>query len=241
MLVRLTFINIFTTIGIHRYEMEFYRHPTKMHGKLWLLSLLSSQLFGPTILRQLGLISPLEPLLVCTHTPPTRRFHNSIPLSSTLTGCAILYSKAKFQCLAAATIDYDAMEACPPTQQTGNVGMMVALEFNEPEKGGKVPGVIVATTHLYWRPESYYERLRQVMLLRERMVRFRREVEEMMKRREGGKKGWPMFLAGGEWVIYFLRLSYLPLVYIIQILFFFSKTSTPLPLIPAIPSWRATP
>ncbi|CAH1766791.1 5151_t:CDS:2, partial [Entrophospora sp. SA101] len=45
-------------------------------------------------------------------------------------------------------------------------------------------GILIGTTHLYWRPESMYERARQALILIENVLKFKEEV------------GFPAFLAG---------------------------------------------
>jgi RNA exonuclease NGL2 len=68
----------------------------------------------------------------------------------------IAFKNALFAKVEYNTIDYDTYPLCPPTQKTGNIAQLVALKINDQDEG-----VMVGNTHLYWRPQSYYERLRQ--------------------------------------------------------------------------------
>ncbi|RUS28217.1 hypothetical protein BC938DRAFT_482146 [Jimgerdemannia flammicorona] len=92
-------------------------------------------------------------------------------LITTLThaGCAILY-----------TVNCDSVDLNPPTQITGNIILMVALRFPNEDvvTNTMAKGIIVATTYLFWRPMSYYERVRQASVLLRRMVKFRKEVAQ---------------------------------------------------------------
>ncbi|KAF9967195.1 hypothetical protein BGZ70_010474 [Mortierella alpina] len=108
-------------------------------------------------------------------------------------GCAIIWRKTRFEKMDQMTLEYD--DIGQPTFTTGNIGLMVALqplqqkasENPDPnadmvlpeEDEGKddekeaaqdyealVPGgILVATTHLFWRPDGSYERLRQASIL----------------------------------------------------------------------------
>ncbi|KAJ2964133.1 hypothetical protein NQZ79_g991 [Umbelopsis isabellina] len=53
-------------------------------------------------------------------------------------------------------IDYDTYKTTSPTQVTGNIAQCIALKHNASDAG-----LVIGNTHLYWRPQSFYERLRQ--------------------------------------------------------------------------------
>ncbi|SPO32088.1 related to NGL3 - putative endonuclease [Ustilago trichophora] len=81
------------------------------------------------------------------------------------------------------TIDLDAESVAPPGQPvrtacsrvTRNVGLFVAL------RAANRPGLIVATTHLFWHPMHAYERARQSGILVRRLQEFREELGEAWK------------------------------------------------------------
>lgn len=83
------------------------------------------------------------------------------------------------------TIDLDAESVAPPSQPvrtacsriTRNVGLFVALRAGSTDKKSK-PGLIVATTHLFWHPMHGYERARQSGVLVRRLYEFRLELGE---------------------------------------------------------------
>ncbi|KAL0088942.1 Endonuclease/exonuclease/phosphatase [Phycomyces blakesleeanus] len=75
-------------------------------------------------------------------------------------GCMIGYNPNVFEKKQYLTIEYDEDRLCPPTQQTGNIAQFIALEHVK----HKNVGLIVGNTHLYWRPESFYEKLRQATI-----------------------------------------------------------------------------
>ncbi|KAK9427879.1 Endonuclease/exonuclease/phosphatase [Lipomyces doorenjongii] len=77
--------------------------------------------------------------------------------------------------------DVDA-KATVPQARTRNVASLVALKFNEPDKGG----LIIGTTHLFWHPHGTFERTRQAAVL----VRNAKTFASQIDRR------WPVFLAG---------------------------------------------
>ena len=83
------------------------------------------------------------------------------------------------------TIDLDAESVAPPSEPvrtacsrvTRNVGLFVALRASG-AKGTNKPGLIVATTHLFWHPMHAYERARQSGILVRRLQEFREELGE---------------------------------------------------------------
>ncbi|KAF9305297.1 hypothetical protein BGZ74_010731 [Mortierella antarctica] len=107
-------------------------------------------------------------------------------------GCAIVWKRSRFEKVDQQTLEYD--EHGQPTFTTGNIGLMVALkpakpgnenpdpnadmilpedadENGEEEDGNTaIPGgILVATTHLFWRPDGSYERLRQASIFQEKI------------------------------------------------------------------------
>lgn len=96
------------------------------------------------------------------------------------------------------TVDYDTHSIFVPTQKTGNVAQSVALKFN-----GHEEGVIVGNTHLYWRPQSFYERLRQGCIYIQSVH------DSLVAAREAHQNiDWSYVLAGGK-NIYPLPAMYL--------------------------------
>ncbi|GAB5589752.1 RNA exonuclease ngl2 [Umbelopsis nana] len=77
-------------------------------------------------------------------------------LQSFMVRCLIAFKNEIFSKLRYDEIDYDTYTAFPPTRPTGNIAQCLALKFH-----GHDEGIVVGNTHLYWRPESFYERLRQ--------------------------------------------------------------------------------
>ncbi|TKY87667.1 hypothetical protein EX895_003248 [Sporisorium graminicola] len=82
------------------------------------------------------------------------------------------------------TIDLDAESVAPASEPvrtacsrvTRNVGLFVALRTHK--AGTSSPGLIVATTHLFWHPMHAYERARQSGILVRRLQEFRAELGE---------------------------------------------------------------
>ncbi|KAI9284778.1 Endonuclease/exonuclease/phosphatase [Umbelopsis sp. AD052] len=73
-----------------------------------------------------------------------------------LHGCLIAFKHSLFTKVKYDTVDYDTYPLCPPTQKTGNIAQLIALKAVDHDEG-----ILVGNTHLYWRPQSFYERLRQ--------------------------------------------------------------------------------
>ncbi|KAG9326579.1 hypothetical protein KVV02_001506 [Mortierella alpina] len=112
-------------------------------------------------------------------------------------GCAIIWRKTRFEKVDQMTLEYD--DIGQPTFTTGNIGLMVGLqplqqkasENPDPNADMVLPeedesendkneaaqdeetsipgGILVATTHLFWRPDGSYERLRQASILLEKI------------------------------------------------------------------------
>ncbi|KAF8925234.1 hypothetical protein BGZ58_000992 [Dissophora ornata] len=108
-------------------------------------------------------------------------------------GCAIIWRKSRFEKVDQLAFDYD--DIGQPTFMTGNVGLMVGLrpvlsktenpdpnadmvlaedddegsakeETSKEDDDTDIPGgILVATTHLFWRPDGSYERLRQASIM----------------------------------------------------------------------------
>ncbi|KAL1915501.1 uncharacterized protein VTP21DRAFT_6625 [Calcarisporiella thermophila] len=114
-----------------------------------------------------------------------------------LHGCCIAWRQELFEKRDEKALHYDDLTTeIPKTRNTGNIAQLVALRFrSEKASLGKTDketfgreageeGVIVGTTHLYWRPGTHYERLRQATLLLEGAMDFGRDMS------------YPIFLCG---------------------------------------------
>ncbi|KAI9323120.1 Endonuclease/exonuclease/phosphatase [Dichotomocladium elegans] len=102
-----------------------------------------------------------------------------------LHGCLIAYKSDQFEKIADSTIDYDTDPLCPPTWITTNIGQAIALRHvQHPEFG-----LVIGNTHLYWRPEATYERLRQTAIYFERVM-------DLWKSLEGSATRWVPLLIG---------------------------------------------
>ncbi|CAG8548618.1 38_t:CDS:2 [Funneliformis caledonium] len=93
-------------------------------------------------------------------------------------GCCIIWKKSKFTKLKELTLDFDKFGS--PTMTTNCIGIVVVLGC----VGVENKGISIGTTHLYWRPESMYERARQCLIL----------YQNLLKLNEGFN--FPAFLAG---------------------------------------------
>jgi RNA exonuclease NGL2 len=72
---------------------------------------------------------------------------------------------------------------------TRNIALLVALRFkDQPENGSCPKGIIVATTHLFWHPMHAYERVRQMGLLKRRLIDWRDANADW--------SDWPLIVAG---------------------------------------------
>ncbi|KAF9145000.1 hypothetical protein BGX30_010659 [Mortierella sp. GBA39] len=115
-------------------------------------------------------------------------------------GCAIIWRKTRFEKVEQKSLEYD--EQGQPTFTTGNIGLMVALkplkqtaknpdpnadmvlpdEDDEEEDTSanghaELPGgILVATTHLFWRPDGSYERLRQASILLDKIQEWNKDL-----------------------------------------------------------------
>ncbi|OAQ33261.1 Endonuclease/exonuclease/phosphatase [Linnemannia elongata AG-77] len=115
-------------------------------------------------------------------------------------GCAIIWRKTRFEKVEQKTLEYD--DHGQPTFTTGNIGLMVALkplkqaaknpdpnadmvlpdEDDEKEDTSanghaELPGgILVATTHLFWRPDGSYERLRQASILLDKIQEWNKDL-----------------------------------------------------------------
>ncbi|KAF9155741.1 hypothetical protein BG015_008776 [Linnemannia schmuckeri] len=115
-------------------------------------------------------------------------------------GCAIIWRKTRFEKVEQKTLEYD--EHGQPTFTTGNIGLMVALkplkqaaknpdpnadmvlpdEDDDEDSGAngqdvELPGgILVATTHLFWRPDGSYERLRQASILLDKIQEWNKDL-----------------------------------------------------------------
>ncbi|KAF9097251.1 hypothetical protein BGX23_009370 [Mortierella sp. AD031] len=115
-------------------------------------------------------------------------------------GCAIIWRKTRFEKVEQKSLEYD--ENGQPTFTTGNVGLMVALkplkqsaknpdpnadmvlpdedeEHDDSTNGQETElpgGILVATTHLFWRPDGSYERLRQASILLDKVQEWNKDL-----------------------------------------------------------------
>ncbi|KAI8147601.1 Endonuclease/exonuclease/phosphatase [Fennellomyces sp. T-0311] len=92
-----------------------------------------------------------------------------------LHGLLIAYNPKVFKMSQYATVDYDMDSTCPPTWITTNVGQVMALKHvDHPEFG-----LVVGNTHLYWRPVANYERLRQIVIFINSIMKMKKSLNEM--------------------------------------------------------------
>ncbi|KAF9338914.1 hypothetical protein BGZ91_007607 [Linnemannia elongata] len=115
-------------------------------------------------------------------------------------GCAIIWRKTRFEKVEQKTLEYD--DHGQPTFTTGNIGLMVALKPLEQAAKNPDPnadmvlpdeddekedtsanghaelpgGILVATTHLFWRPDGSYERLRQASILLDKIQEWNKDL-----------------------------------------------------------------
>ena len=66
---------------------------------------------------------------------------------------------------------------------TNCIGIIVVLGIVD---GKENKGVVIGTTHLYWRPQSMYERTRQCLILYQNLLKISEQFN------------FPAFLAGGN-------------------------------------------
>lgn len=71
---------------------------------------------------------------------------------------------------------------------TRNIALFVALKFKDQTRKGP-KGIIISTTHLFWHPMHAYERVRQMGIMKRRLVTWRKEHEKEWA-------DWPLFLTG---------------------------------------------
>ncbi|KAI8331925.1 Endonuclease/exonuclease/phosphatase [Chlamydoabsidia padenii] len=100
-------------------------------------------------------------------------------------GCLIGYKDNIWKEIDYRTLDYDTDPSCKPAQITGNIGQLVALAFRDDDE----PGVILGNTHLYWRPQSNYERCRQALI-------YMHHLFDLKKTLDDKKKGWVPLMLG---------------------------------------------
>ncbi|CAG8482802.1 3593_t:CDS:2 [Dentiscutata heterogama] len=91
-------------------------------------------------------------------------------------GCCIIWKRSKFTKLSDFTIEFDRFGL--PTMTTNCIGLIVSLKCCETlpdELNSSNSGLVIGTTHLYWRPQSMYERARQCLILCENLLKFKEE------------------------------------------------------------------
>lgn len=113
-------------------------------------------------------------------------------------GVAIFWKKDKFTNECEAHFDYDAEESgqVSNTVKTGNVGLLVSLNFSETCRAQHPSltkdGLIVGTTHLFWHPFGTFERTRQTYILMHKVRCF----QEQLEQQKGRKLDLFRFVAG---------------------------------------------
>ncbi|KAF7728846.1 hypothetical protein EC973_005472 [Apophysomyces ossiformis] len=105
-------------------------------------------------------------------------------------GCMIGYKATKFERAEYATLDYDSDTLAPATQQTGNIAQLIGLRFVDLPKG-----LVIGNTHLYWRPQSFYERMRQTAIYMRRLDEFKSKLGSVQDGRQ-----WSSLLIGGMYL-----------------------------------------
>ncbi|MCO5588307.1 hypothetical protein L7F22_042262 [Adiantum nelumboides] len=71
---------------------------------------------------------------------------------------------------------------------TRNIALFVALRFKDQSRKGP-KGIIISTAHLFWHPMHAYERVRQMGIMKRRLISWRKEHGEEWS-------DWPLFLSG---------------------------------------------
>ncbi|RHZ74610.1 hypothetical protein Glove_220g28 [Diversispora epigaea] len=107
-------------------------------------------------------------------------FYKSIGNDKKKHGCCIIWQTSKFTKLKHLTLEFDQIGV--PTMPTNCIGVIVSLEFNQNFSNDDKPnlsksGIVIGTTHLYWRPQCMYERARQCLLLYENLMKINEEFE----------------------------------------------------------------
>jgi RNA exonuclease NGL2 len=90
------------------------------------------------------------------------------------------------------TLDYDTDISCKPAQTTGNIGQLVALAFRN-DDGEPHSGVVLGNTHLYWRPNSNYERCRQAMIYMHHLMALKNDLSK-----KNPADHWVPLMLGGK-------------------------------------------
>lgn len=107
-----------------------------------------------------------------------------------LTPCAGLligFKSHLFERIAYKAVDYDTDTLCPATWVTGNIAQIMALRHKTERLG-----LVVGNTHMYWRPEAVYERLRQTAVYCRRLS----DLKEEMQKKENTSLSWQSLLIG---------------------------------------------
>ncbi|KAJ3027012.1 hypothetical protein HDV00_011467 [Rhizophlyctis rosea] len=143
-------------------------------------------------------------------------------------GLCIAWKKDKFSKVQYESVLYDKSPLTHPTPVTpitNNIAQLIALKFNcsdtatdadpyaeeamdeeelkaarQREAAADI-GVVIGNTHLFWRPQAQYEKLRQAYVYLEEAIRFRKGLEreqDMAGLADVKRKKWPLFLCG-DW------------------------------------------
>ncbi|KAI9202058.1 Endonuclease/exonuclease/phosphatase [Polychytrium aggregatum] len=117
-------------------------------------------------------------------------------------GLCIIWKSAMFKKIDYRPLVYDESPLTHPTPInpfTGNVAQLLALGVVQPHTARCSLGVIVTNTHLFWRPEANYERLRQSYVLMSAAAEFKRAILSGSSEFHDSteiKDEWPIFLCG---------------------------------------------
>lgn len=96
------------------------------------------------------------------------------------------YNATLFEMVNYTTVDYDSDKLCPPTWITGNIAQIMALKHLEHPGFG----IVLGNTHMYWRPNATYERLRQTAIYTERLMEFKNTLDSSTE--------WVPIVIGGK-------------------------------------------
>ncbi|KXS19161.1 hypothetical protein M427DRAFT_67300 [Gonapodya prolifera JEL478] len=117
-------------------------------------------------------------------------------------GVVVAWRKERFRLLQHRAIPLDNHPLASPTPltpRTGNVAQIAFLALSLPPSSTSSSqpnevGLIVTNSHLFWRPQAIYERLRQGWVLCEEARKAR--LEAVRNWPELGRGGWPVLMCG---------------------------------------------
>ncbi|KAL3897154.1 MAG: hypothetical protein SGCHY_003609 [Lobulomycetales sp.] len=108
-------------------------------------------------------------------------------------GLMIAWRKDEFKCINYKGIFYDEHPLCSPTRITpitNNIAQIIALEFVK-----RPGGIVLSNTHLYWRYQATYEKLRQLWILLAETHLWSDEIDQNTNRHIPNTS-WPIVLCG---------------------------------------------